>query len=125
MRILRSTPEIYIPGLDAPLYLTGSHFFGTASAVSDIDFFTQNSLVARTALTCAKFKIHLAVPYNDRMVTVVYRKGKIDIQLVVSAEIKSMAQGLLLDLMVFKPTTEQWNAAYRYVETYRYETEFS
>ena len=87
--------------LDTTLYLTGSRFFGGATADSDYDFFTSNDLGLKNTLKDLEFeKIDDAVyPDQDNICLMRYSKDvQIDIQIIHHPVHKLFAQNDLIDV---------------------------
>lgn len=79
-------------------YMTGSRWLGTADRDSDYDFFATSSPELITWLVMLEFQeIDFSQsPYGlDPAIQRVFRKGRIDIQLVESAELRSEMQECL------------------------------
>ena len=79
---------------DAHFYLTGSRYFGNYHQSSDYDFFAQYDQAICEFLETHKYKALGCYQsgYLDSNTSVVYRKGKIDIQLVTNVNMKKWAQ---------------------------------
>lgn len=80
--------------LGQSVYLTGSHYFGTAMYFSDVDVFTEYTQAAVQKLTEMGFK---AEPYNqtkysDQSVAMVMRAEGIDVQLCHDVVLKQQVQ---------------------------------
>jgi hypothetical protein len=80
--------------------LTGSRFFGTSNSNSDFDFFTEDPAGAvADYLESEGFKLQKApLPlYQDGFTSYVYRKGRVDVQIVNNAELKTFIQNEIIN----------------------------
>lgn len=105
-------------------FLTGSRFFtGRYQTSSDHDYFTEYSEDVMLFLSNIGFKIHSDTTYNDSETQVVMRgyfpfTGWIDIQLVNDAKLKNKIQDMLKKNDILKPTTEQWDMAFKFAKMF-------
>jgi len=100
-------------------FLTGSRFFGGATAASDTDFFVQDSEEVRHFLShiLQMRKVNTRDHnYHDTHCNTVYREGKIDVQCVKNAELKSRVQERFREKGILKPSVELWDFGYLLLE---------
>ncbi len=73
-------------------YLTGSRFFGTQRADSDYDFFVQQSGDVLAALEQNGFKLDNESYERDPIMTRVYKRENVHVQVVINAKMKLCVQ---------------------------------
>lgn len=108
--------------LEDAFHLTGSRFFGVSNAASDYDYFAQYSEELVEKLLGLRFEFLKGAYYKDSNTVKIMRGhnwcgGQIDIQLVVSVNLKHRAQEQFKKLGIIQPTKEQWNFALDFVDS--------
>lgn len=100
--------------------VTGSHFFGTQTPCSDVDFFTEASVKVGGFLRSLGFQSIGIDAYDDKLTKQIYRhQYGIDVQLCSDVELKSRTQDMIYELGNL-PTdklerTQYWNRCIDFV----------
>jgi len=77
--------------------LTGSRYFGSWQRRSDFDFFTENTASINSYLKSKGFVIVLSGDYTDALTDLVYRKGKVHVQIINNVLLKQRIQKAIND----------------------------
>lgn len=89
-------------------YLTGSRYFGTERPDSDYDFFTQENEQLEKVLEDNGFRLDSESYQGDPIMTKVYARENVHIQLVIDVKMKAWVQLLLASyIQKYKPDKEQ------------------
>ena len=89
----------YIRNSKHEFYLTGSRFFGTQTESSDYDFFVTQSDEVTKELLANGFHLETETYEGDPVLTAVYRRDNVDVQLVRNAKIKQHVQSKMKPMM--------------------------